>query len=131
VKNPDYRAVCGGRTGHAEAVKIEFDPRVVGYEELVEFFYRTHDPTTLDRQGNDSGSQYRSAIFTHSPAQYEQALAVTAKVQKEHFDAEGRKIVTQIVDAKDMEWYDAEDYHQLYLFENPNGYQCETHVLHW
>lgn len=93
----------------------------------LEFFYRTHEPTTLDRQGHDSGSQYRSAIFTHSPAQHEKALSVTAEIQKKHFDS--KKIVTQIVEAG--EWYDAEDYHQLYLFENPNGYQCSTHVLHW
>jgi peptide-methionine (S)-S-oxide reductase len=137
VKNPDYGSVCSGTTGHAEALRIEFDPAIVTYEELVEFFYRTHEPTTLNRQGYDSGSQYRSAIFTHSPAQYEKALSVTAEIQKKHFDAlpgvkgreETRKIVTQIVEAG--EWYDAEDSHQLYLFENPNGYQCSTHVLHW
>lgn len=95
----------------------------------LEFFYRTHDPTTVNRQGSDAGSQYRSAIFTHSPSQHEKALSVTAEVQKKHFDPRSKNIVTQIVEAG--EWYDAEDYHQLYLFENPNGYQCSTHVLHW
>ena len=94
-----------------------------------EFFYRTHDPTTKDRQGNDTGTQYRSAIFTHSDAQAEAARSVTAAIQAKHFDINGRKIVTTIEPAK--EWYPAETYHQEYLFKNPHGYQCPTHRLHW
>jgi len=129
LANPDYRTVCSSTTGHAEALRIEFDPAIVSYGELVEFFYRTHDPTTLNRQGADTGSQYRSAIFTHSPAQKDKAISVTAEVQKKHFEDKGKKIVTQIVDAG--EWYEAEKYHQLYLFEHPDGYQCPTHRLHW
>lgn len=94
-----------------------------------EFFYRTHDPTTKDRQGNDAGTQYRSAIFTHSDEQATIARSVTAAVQAKHFDNTGRKIVTTIEPAK--EWFQAEDYHQEYLFKNPSGYQCPTHRLHW
>ncbi|TFK37805.1 methionine sulfoxide reductase A [Crucibulum laeve] len=127
--NPDYKTVCSGSTNHAEALKIEFDPSVVSYEELVKFFYRTHDPTTVNRQGGDVGTQYRSAIFTHSPAQKATAQTVTEQVQKEHFTPKGQKIVTEILDADT--WWDAEDYHQLYLFNNPEGYQCPTHKLHW
>ncbi|KAG5638088.1 hypothetical protein H0H81_001855 [Sphagnurus paluster] len=129
VKNPDYKTVCTGATDHAEAVKIEFDPAVVSYDELVEFFYRTHDPTTVNRQGGDTGTQYRSAIFTHSSEQEETAKRVTAEIQAKHFTPKGKTIVTEIVPAG--EWWDAETYHQLYLFKNPNGYQCPTHRLHW
>ncbi|KAH9917355.1 peptide methionine sulfoxide reductase MsrA [Amylocystis lapponica] len=127
--NPDYRLVCTGTTDHAEALRIEFDPEVVKYDELVEFFYRTHDPTTLNSQGKDSGTQYRSAIFYHSPVQLEIAKRVTEEVQKKHIDPLGKKIVTQIVSAGP--WWDAEDYHQEYLHKNPSGYQCPTHRLNW
>lgn len=129
AKNPDYKTVCTGATDHAEAVRIEFDPEQVKYDELVEFFYRTHDPTTVNSQGADTGTQYRSAIFYHSPEQLEIAKRVTEEVQKKHFDPKGKKIVTAIVPAGP--WYDAEDYHQEYLFKNPSGYQCPTHRLHW
>ncbi|KAF8899010.1 peptide methionine sulfoxide reductase [Infundibulicybe gibba] len=129
VTNPDYRTVCSGATDHAEALKIEFNPEVVSYAELVEFFYRTHNPTTVNRQGGDVGSQYRSAIFTHTPEQDEVARQVTAEVEKKHFAPKGMKIVTEIVEAG--KWWDAEDYHQLYLNKNPDGYQCPTHRLHW
>ncbi|TFK21447.1 peptide methionine sulfoxide reductase [Coprinopsis marcescibilis] len=127
--NPDYRSVCGGTTGHAEAVRIEFDPTIVGYDQLVEFFYRTHDPTTPNRQGADAGTQYRSAIFTHSTEQEQIAKRVTEEVQAKHFTPNGTRIVTEIIPAG--QWWDAEDYHQLYLFKNPSGYQCPTHRLHW
>ncbi|KDQ56106.1 hypothetical protein JAAARDRAFT_36893 [Jaapia argillacea MUCL 33604] len=129
AKNPDYQSVCTGRTDHAEAVRIEFDPSIVKYDELVEFFYRTHDPTTKNRQGADTGTQYRSAIFTHSPEQATIAKRVTQEVQKAHFDSQGKSIVTEILEAGP--WWDAEEYHQLYLFKNPSGYQCPTHRLHW
>ncbi|KAL1760691.1 peptide methionine sulfoxide reductase [Schizophyllum commune] len=126
---PSYKQVCSGATQHAEALRIEFDPSVVGYAELVEFFYRTHDPTTVDRQGGDTGTQYRSAIFTHSPEQAAVARRVTEEVQARHFAPRGTQIVTQILPAGP--WWDAEEYHQLYLFKNPGGYQCATHRLHW
>jgi len=129
AQNPSYKAVCTGTTNHAEAVKIEFDPSIVTYDELVEFFYRTHDPTTVDRQGGDKGTQYRSAIFTHSPEQQATAKRVTEEVQAKYFTPKGKNIVTEISEAK--QWWDAEDYHQLYLFKNPDGYQCPTHRLHW
>ncbi|XP_006455952.1 hypothetical protein AGABI2DRAFT_195243 [Agaricus bisporus var. bisporus H97] len=129
VTHPSYKNVCTGATDHAEALKIEFDPTIVSYAELVEFFYRTHDPTTTNRQGNDNGSQYRSAIFFHSPEQEATARRVTAEVQAKHFTPKGKKIVTEISSAS--QWWDAEDYHQLYLFKNPSGYQCSTHRLHW
>ncbi|KAH9912359.1 peptide methionine sulfoxide reductase [Epithele typhae] len=127
--SPDYRTVCAGATGHAEAVRVEFDPAVVGYAELVEFFYRTHDPTTANRQGGDVGTQYRSVIFYNTPEQLEVAKRVTDEVQRKHFDPKGKKIVTEIVEAGT--WWDAEEYHQKYLFKNPTGYQCPTHRLHW
>ncbi|KAF9239494.1 hypothetical protein BU15DRAFT_61998 [Melanogaster broomeanus] len=111
--NPSYREVCSGTTNHAEALRIEFDPSVVSYNEL----------------GADTGTQYRSAIFTHSPEQATIAKRVTEEVQAKHFTPKGQKIVTDILDAG--EWYDAEGYHQLYLFNNPQGYQCPTHRLHW
>ncbi|KDR78192.1 hypothetical protein GALMADRAFT_245225 [Galerina marginata CBS 339.88] len=129
VTNPTYKLVCGGATDHAEALKIEFDPSIVTYDELVEFFYRTHDPTTANRQGGDTGTQYRSAIFTHSDDQAAIAKRVTEEVQAKHFTPKGKKIVTEIVPGG--QWWDAEDYHQLYLFKNPDGYQCPTHRLHW
>ncbi|KAK0438904.1 peptide methionine sulfoxide reductase [Armillaria borealis] len=127
--SPDYKTVCTGSTDHAEAVNIEFDPAVVGYDELVEFFYRTHDPTTLNSQGKDTGTQYRSAIFTHSPEQATVARRVTEEVQEKHFTPSGRTIVTEIVEAGP--WWNAEEYHQLYLLKNPDGYQCPNHRLHW
>ncbi|KAG1775685.1 peptide methionine sulfoxide reductase MsrA [Suillus placidus] len=127
AQNPTYREVCTGTTNHAEALRIEFDPSTIQYEELVEFFYRTHDPTALNRQGGDVGTQYRSAIFTHSPEQSKIAEDVTRKVHEEHF--KGQTIVTEIEEAG--QWYDAEEYHQLYLFKEPNGYQCPTHKKHW
>ncbi|TFK80231.1 peptide methionine sulfoxide reductase [Polyporus arcularius HHB13444] len=129
AENPDYKTVCTGSTDHAEAVRIEFDPSIVTYDELVEFFYRTHDPTTVNKQGKDTGTQYRSAIFYHTPEQLEIAKRVTEEVQKKHFDPAGKKIVTQIVPAG--RWWDAEEYHQKYLHKNPTGYQCPNHRLHW
>ncbi|KAF7374324.1 putative peptide methionine sulfoxide reductase [Mycena sanguinolenta] len=129
VTNPTYKQVCSGSTDHAEAVRIEFDPSVVSYADLVEFFYRTHDPTTVNRQGGDVGTQYRSAIFTTTPEQATTAQRVTEEVQAKHFTPKGTKIVTEIIDAGP--WWNAEDYHQLYLFKNPGGYQCPTHRLHW
>ncbi len=107
--NPTYEAVCTGRTGHAEVVEIEFDPSRVSYGKLVETFFKIHDPTTLNRQGPDIGTQYRSAIFFHSKEQETEARAVRDR----HQAAGTRDIVTEITAAS--EFYRAEEYHQKYL----------------
>jgi peptide-methionine (S)-S-oxide reductase len=109
VANPSYEDVCSKRTGHAEVVEVEFDPEQVSYEELLETFWGLHDPTQLNRQGPDVGSQYRSAIFFHSPKQEEKAIESRARAQGS-FD---RPIVTEIVPA--ATFWRAEDYHQQYL----------------
>jgi peptide-methionine (S)-S-oxide reductase len=109
VEQPSYKQVCTDRTGHAEAVEVTFDPTKVSYESLLKIFWENHDPTTLNRQGPDWGSQYRSAIFFHSPEQEKAARASVAEAQKSH----KRPIVTQIVPA--VEFWEAEDYHQQYL----------------
>ncbi|KAI8390236.1 hypothetical protein BD560DRAFT_380344 [Blakeslea trispora] len=127
TENPNYRQVCSGTTNHAEAVEIDFDPAKVSYASLVEFFYRMHDPTQLNAQGPDRGTQYRSAIFYHSDEQKEVAEKVTAEVQEKHF--KGKQIVTELIPAGIF--YDAETYHQKYLEKNPTGYECPTHFLHW
>ena len=111
VENPSYRLVCSDSTGHAEAVDVTFDPTKVSYEQLVEAFFGLHDPTTPNRQGPDVGSQYRSAIFVHSPEQRETAERVIARLTQEHRFR--RPIVTEIVDAKTF--YPAEEYHQRYF----------------
>lgn len=125
TSNPSYRAVCSGRTGHAEALQVTFDPSVVTYNTLLEFFYRMHDPTTKDRQGGDAGTQYRSAIFYHSLEQEQVAKSVTEKVQRQWWKA--GKITTEILEAGT--WWDAEAYHQLYLDKNPGGYECPAHYI--
>ncbi|KAK9763005.1 Peptide methionine sulfoxide reductase [Basidiobolus ranarum] len=127
VENPGYRQVCNGDTEHAEAIEILFDPSKVTYDTLTEFFYRMHDPTTANRQGPDVGTQYRSAIFYHTPEQKEIAEKVTKEVQEKHF--KGQPIATQIIPAE--KFYNAEDYHQQYLDKNPHGYECPTHFLRW
>ena len=118
--NPTYEAVCTGRTGHAEAVQITFDPKVVSYRELLEVFFAIHDPTTLNRQGHDVGTQYRSAIFYHSQDQKAVAEDVIAAFTKEKvFDD---PIVTEVVPA--ATFYVAEDYHQEYFARNPTQGYC-------
>jgi peptide-methionine (S)-S-oxide reductase len=111
AKDPNYEMVCSDATGHAEAVQIEFDPRQVAYEQLLNIFWENHDPTSFNRQGPDLGSQYRSAIFYHNDAQRE--LAEKSKEAMEKSGKFKRKIVTQIVPAE--EFYKAEEYHQQYL----------------
>ncbi|EWC43593.1 hypothetical protein DRE_01480 [Drechslerella stenobrocha 248] len=123
-KNANYAQVCGGGTGHAEALQVIFDPAQVSYRTLIEFFYRIHDPTTLNRQGADGGTQYRSAIFYHNNEQKEIAEDVT-RMANEHWWA--GKITTVRIQA--AEWYDAEKYHQKYLDHNPGGYECPTHYV--
>ena len=118
--NPTYEAVCTGRTGHAEAAQITFDTNVVSYRELLEVFFAIHDPTTLNRQGHDVGTQYRSAIFYHSPSQKAVAEDVIAALTKEKvFDD---PIVTEVVPA--ATFYVAEDYHQEYFARNPTQGYC-------
>lgn len=109
--NPTYKDVCSDRSGHAEAVEVEYDPSKVNYEQLLNVFWENHDPTQLNRQGPDYGSQYRSAIFFHSPEQEH-----AARISKQNLQNSGqfhRPIVTQIVPA--VTFYEAEDYHQQYL----------------
>ncbi|KAF1816590.1 peptide methionine sulfoxide reductase msrB/msrA [Eremomyces bilateralis CBS 781.70] len=125
TQNPSYRAVCTGRTGHAEALQVIYDPEKLKYRELIEFLYRMHDPTTKDRQGPDTGSQYRSGIFFHDEEQEKIAKEVTDKVQQEWWKK--GKVVTEILPAG--QWWDAETYHQLYLDKNPGGYECPSHFL--
>jgi peptide-methionine (S)-S-oxide reductase len=119
TKNPTYKEVCTDRTGHAEAVEVEFDPRQVSYRELLAAFFQSHDPTTINRQGPDIGTQYRSAIFFHDAEQ--EAEAREAKAAFEKSGVFRRPIVTQIVPAS--EFYRAEDYHQQY-FEKQGIRSC-------
>ena len=108
VVNPNYKQVCGGDTGHAEAIRVTFDPAVISYDDLLDIFFATHDPTQLNRQGNDIGTQYRSAIFPENEEQDRQARAAIERNNANH----GGKIVTTI--EPKAEWYPAEDYHQEY-----------------
>lgn len=155
TSSPSYRAVCGGDTGRksyseafrssirssqaardfianfvwcdptdAEALQISFDPSVVTYRQLIEFFYRMHDATTMNRQGGDVGTQYRSAIFTHGEEQQKVAEEVTDKVSKQWFK---KPVSTQVLPAG--QWWDAEEYHQLYLNKNPAGYECPAQYV--
>ena len=123
--NPNYKEVCSGRTGHAEAVRVVYDPQRISYEQLLKLFWEAHDPTQGNRQGNDVGTQYRSAIFTHSDAQLAAAQASRDMFQAELTKAGYGEITTEIRPAP--EFYFAEDYHQQYLVKNPNGY-CPVHA---
>jgi peptide-methionine (S)-S-oxide reductase len=120
VPNPTYKEVCGGNTGHAEAVRIQFDPTVVSYRDLLNVFFGIHDPTTLNRQGADIGTQYRSAIFYHSPQQKETAEALIRELGAQKiWDA---PIVTEVTEV--AQFYAAEDYHQEYFAHNPYQPYC-------
>ena len=123
VKNPTYEQVCQHHTGHAEAVQVEYDPSQVSYDALLDVFWSNHDPTTPNRQGPDSGSQYRSAIFYHTPEQRAAAEAFKQRLEARRQFA--RPIVTQIVPATDF--YRAEEYHQRYV-EKHGGAQCHIPV---
>jgi peptide-methionine (S)-S-oxide reductase len=121
---PTYEQVCTGQTGHAEAVQIRFDPEVISYRELLEIFFAIHDPTTLNRQGEDVGTQYRSAIFYHTPEQESTARAVIFELfDRRVYDD---PIVTEVVPAGPF--YPAEDYHQRYFERNPNQPYCAAVV---
>ena len=108
ISDPTYRQVCDGTTGHAEAIRVTFDPGAIGYGDLLDVFFATHDPTQLNRQGNDVGTQYRSAIFPHSPEQQSEAIAGITRAQSSW----PAPIVTTI--EPDATWWPAEDYHQEY-----------------
>jgi peptide-methionine (S)-S-oxide reductase len=124
IDHPTYEAVCSGRTGHAEAVRITFDPAVVSYRELLEVFFVIHDPTTLNRQGHDAGTQYRSAIFYHTPDQKQVADEVITAITKGGIYP--GSIVTQVESAG--MWYEAEPYHQEYFSRNPFQGYCAAVV---
>jgi len=120
VAHPTYEQVCTGSTGHAEVVQVSFDPAVISYRDLLQVFFTIHDPTTLDRQGADTGTQYRSAIFTHSAEQAETAAAVIRELTGDHlFDD---PIVTQVAPLE--AFYPAETYHADYYRRNPNQPYC-------
>ncbi len=118
--NPTYEEVCSGRTGHAEVVRVVFDPKLVSYAQLLKLFWETHDPTQGMRQGNDVGTQYRSCIFTFGAAQQQAAEASLQNYQQALLAAGHLAVTTEIKPAG--EFYYAEDYHQQYLAKNPNGY---------
>jgi peptide-methionine (S)-S-oxide reductase len=121
VKKPSYEEVCAGNTGHAEAIQVTFDPAVVKYQDLLEVFWKTHDPTTVDRQGYDIGPQYRSVVFYHNDEQKQLAEHFKKKLNESGiFD---KPIVTQIVPFR--EFYRAEDYHQNYFNQNPQQRYCQ------
>lgn len=124
AENPSYRQVCTGNTGHAEVVQIDYDPKQVCYRELLEVFFGTHDPTTLNRQGHDVGTQYRSAIFYHNDAQKQEAEQFVKQLDADQvFD---NPIVTQIEPLK--KFYPAEDYHNDYFERNPGQPYCQAVV---
>ena len=125
TRNPTYKQVCSGKTGHAEAVRIEYDPGKVQYEKLLDLFWKMHDPTALNRQGADVGTQYRSAIFYHSEAQKQAAEAAKQALEKSgKYD---KPIATQIAPAS--EFYTAEDYHQEYFNKNPDAPYCRFVIV--
>jgi len=125
-ENPSYEEVCTGRTGHAEALLLVFDPDTVSYRQLTEFFFKMHDPTTLNRQGADTGTQYRSGVYANSEEQLKIAQELKEKVGKEWY--KGKTITTEVKVAGP--WYDADAKHQDYLGdEDPYKYKCPAHYV--
>lgn len=122
VANPTYKQVCAGDTGHAEAIQVIFDPKLVSYRDLLRVFFTTHDPTTLNRQGADVGTQYRSAVFTHSDTQASDARAVIAEITREALYRD--PIVTEITPF--TSFYPAEEYHRDYFARNPDQAYCRA-----
>ena len=120
TENPTYEQICTGRTGHAEVIQIKYDPEVISFEKLLEVHMITHDPTTLNRQGGDTGTQYRSAVFYHTPEQRDAAAAIINRLDEASVD--NQPIVTEVTEATVL--YPAEDYHQNYFAENPNQGYC-------
>ena len=124
--NPTYKEVCTGTTNHAEIVEVIFDPQLISYKRLLAEFCVMHDPTSLNQQGGDIGTQYRSAIFTTSAEQMQQVLESKEIYQGELSKNEIGKIVTEILPATGVTYWLAEEYHQRYLEKNPNGYDCHS-----
>lgn len=125
VQRPSYEQVCDGDTGHAEVVKLEFDPATISYREILDIFFAIHDPTQLNRQGNDVGTQYRSVIFTHSEAQRETALEAIRQIEAEGIYS--GQIVTQVLPL-DGNYWPAEAYHQNYFAQHPDQGYCSVVV---
>ena len=125
LKNPTYKEVCTGETGHAEVIQITFDPEQISFGELLEVFWKTHDPTTLNRQGADVGTQYRSVVFYHSPKQKEIAEKYKADLNKENVF--GKPVVTEITAFE--KFYKAEDYHQDYFTNNRSQGYCQFVII--
>ncbi len=124
--DPTYKEVCTGTTNHAEMVEVIFDPAVISYQRLLAEFWVMHDPTSLNQQGGDIGTQYRSAIYTTSEEQMAQAL-LSKEIYQAELNKQGiGKIVTEILPATSITYWLAEDYHQKYLEKNPNGYDCHS-----
>lgn len=121
LSNPTYEQVCSGSTGHAESIRIKFNPKIISYETLLEVFFKLHNPTTLNQQGNDIGSQYRSAIFYHDQKQKEAAEKIKEQIEKEGIYQ--NKIVTQIVPFTNF--YEAEGYHKNYFDRNTSATYCQ------
>ncbi len=120
LENPTYEDICRGDTGHAEAIKIEFDPKLLSFDKLLDFFFTMHDPTTVNQQGNDRGTQYRSAIFYTNEAQNSAAQKAIQRAQTSGLWKS--PVVTELVPAS--EFFSAEGFHQDYLKKNPGGYSC-------
>lgn len=125
IINPTYEEVCSGLTGHAEAVQIEYDPALIDYEELLEVFFATHDPTTLNQQGNDIGTQYRSVIFFHDKMQKEKAVILANKLNRKKIY--NKAIVTEIIPFD--RFYPAEDYHRDYYERNQDQNYCRVVIV--
>ena len=125
IGNINYKEVCSGKTEFAESIQISYEPSKLTSSEILDIFYRMHDPTTLNSQGNDVGTQYRSVVMTHSDEDNKAAWDVKERIQKEYYP--NHMIVTIIEPIK--VWYDAEDYHQKYLEKNPMGYECASHFI--
>ena len=128
TQHPSYEEVCSGRTGHTEAIRVVFDPDVVSYADLVKTFFEVHDPTQGMRQGNDVGTQYRSAIYFTTPEQEQTARELTKLYGEELTRRRIGDITTEIRPASETPYYYAEDAHQQYLAKNPNGYRCHANT---
>jgi len=124
--NPTYKEVCSGSTNHAEIVEVTFDPTTISFERLLAEFWVMHDPTSLNQQGGDIGTQYRSAIYTTTPEQLEIALRSKSIYQNALTENGLGQIVTEIISASGITYWIAEEYHQRYLEKNPNGYDCHS-----
>jgi len=124
IENPTYEQVCSGNTGHAEAVKIEYNLNIISFEKLLEIFFKTHDPTTLNRQGNDVGTQYRSSIFYKNESELNISKSVIKKLNDSNLFP--NKIVTSL--EKETKFFEAEEYHKKYFYNNPENIYCQLVV---